>query len=102
MPGSLHFRAVTALVAVLLITVNLATPFLHTHETGPASSKCSTFSSQHCNACEYEATQAIDPGVAVVLPVTHFTSEIRAFETQTVFLSATHSPSESRGPPSIS
>ena len=102
MPGSFHFRAVTALVAVLFISVNLATPFLHTHETERASSKCASFSSQHCNACEYEATQAIDPGIAVVLPVTHYTYEVRAFETQSVFLSAVHSSSESRGPPSIS
>src|SRR5258708_6988246 len=101
MPGSLQFRVVIAIVAVLLVAVNLATPFLHTHETERASSRCTSLSSQHCSACEYEATQAVDPGVAVVLPVTDFIREDRVFETRSVFINTVYFSSESRGPPRI-
>jgi len=89
-------------VAFLLITVNLATPFLHTHQFETLSFKGLSISSAHCEACEFEATQAIDPGIAIVLHPSHFIYETKAYEVKSVFISSVHSSSESRGPPSIS
>jgi hypothetical protein len=102
MPRSPLFRVVIGVVAALLFTVKLATPFLHTHQFEGSSSKIASISSQHCDACEYEATQAIEPGIAIILPATHFAYESKVFETQSGFPNTAHSSSESRGPPSIS
>jgi len=102
MPRSPLFRVVIGIVAGLLITVKLTTPFLHTHQLTESTSKEISAVSIHCDACEYEATQAIQPGVAIVLPSSPFVNESIVFETQSVFVSTVHSSSESRGPPSIS
>jgi hypothetical protein len=90
------------IVAVLLLSARLASPFLHTHQFLNSSTAQITDASSHCNACEYEATQAIDAGPAVVLPVTDFANEYRVLYSRSVFVNAFHSTSESRGPPSIS
>ncbi len=95
-------RAFIGVVTALLITVKLTTPFLHTHQFETPSSKGVSISSAHCEACEYEATQAIEPSVAIVLPSALFNFEIKSFETESVFFNPIQSSSESRGPPSIS
>jgi hypothetical protein len=102
MPRSPLFRGVIGIVAALFITVKLTTPFLHTHQLTESTSAEICANSVHCDACEYEATQAIEPAVGIVPPATHFAYESKVFEIQFVFVSTVHSSSESRGPPSIS
>ncbi|MFI5263655.1 MAG: hypothetical protein ACHQM6_03970 [Candidatus Kapaibacterium sp.] len=100
-PGSPLLRAISGVIALLLITVKLASPLLHTHQLSE-SSRSEISTTNHCDACDYEATQATESGVAVVLPVNLFKYISKAFEHESIFLSAIHSSSESRGPPTIS
>jgi hypothetical protein len=90
---------VIGIITVLLITVKLASPFLHTHQFEESSSRSVSISSVHCEACEYESTQAIEPGAAIILPSDNFSYESKVYHTASVFVSAPHSSSESRGPP---
>jgi hypothetical protein len=92
------FRGLTVVITAFLLIVKVAAPFLHTHNS-VESSKQEISASFHCDACEYEATQAIQPDPAIQLPVTDFQSELKVFETQSPFISESHLPSESRGPP---
>ncbi len=90
------------MVTVLIFTVKLATPFLHTHQFDESSTKFLSISSVHCDACEYESTQAVEPGTAIILPSVFFRYESKVYQIVTVFVSAIHSSSESRGPPQFS
>jgi len=93
------FRGLISIVTVLLITVKLTSPFLHTHQFSETSAEMVSISSQHCDACEYEATQAIESGTAVILPSDYFSYETKVCDAASVFVSVVHSSSESRGPP---
>jgi hypothetical protein len=92
------FRGLIGVVTALLLIVKVATPFLHTHTT-LESQKQEIAGSLHCDACDYEATQAVEPDAVFQLPVNNFLSEVKVFETQSPFISESHSLSESRGPP---
>jgi hypothetical protein len=93
------FRGLTGIITVLLIMVKLASPFLHTHQFEESSSKSASISSVHCVACEYESTQAVEPSDAVILPTAYFSYESKVYDVISVFVSASNSASESRGPP---
>ena len=88
-------RRLAGMVTVLLITVKLASPFLHTedHQT------VSTYSTSHCAACDYEAAQAVEPGLVVLLPVQQFSYEIKIYPVTEDVAGSNIPPSESRGPP---
>ena len=81
--------------------VRIASQFLHTHGS-LETSKVVIAASLQCNSCEYEATQATPSDTGIILPICHFTYEVKAYETASPFTSAIHSSSESRGPPEIS
>ena len=100
-PNSPLLRVIVGVVAFLLIAIRLGSPFLHTHQF--TDSKHAEISAiVHCDACEYESTQAVEPDFAIVLPSAHFENETKIFEIRSVFVSVVHSSLESRGPPSIS
>ena len=91
-------RVLIGSFAVLLITVKLAAPFLHTHQTDPVSERAG-LSISHCEACEYEATQADGASVTVALPVVLFEFEIKVFRHHAPRTSSLYSSSDSRGSP---
>ena len=83
------------MVTVLLITVKLVSPFLHIDE--PHSE--SAYTVIHCAACEYEATQAIEPELAVVLPILQFSYEKVSCPASENVNGSTILTSDYRGPP---
>ena len=95
-------RAFIGIVTALLIMVKLISPFLHTHQIDGSSAKEVSISVSHCEACAYEAIQAIESNVAIVLPSNLLNCKIFFFEAASVFVNPIHSSSESRGPPCIS
>jgi len=98
---SLFLRTVCGVVALLLITLRLSSPFLHTHQFSE-SSRSELGTAIHCDACDYEATQLVEPDVAVLLPVNHFSDQLRVFTIEALFLAVFHSSLTSRGPPTNS
>jgi hypothetical protein len=88
------------LFACLLLASKLASSFLHNHQTN--SNPEHQVVAIHCDACEYEATQAIEPGAAIVLPVIYSRPNELICEIASSFYSVSHSSSESRGPPQAS
>lgn len=95
---SILFQGLMGIFTALLITVKIASPFLHVHNSFESSEKILS-ATQHCDACEYEATQAVEPTSAISLPVADFLSIGKVVEVESPFISQSHSSSESRGPP---
>jgi len=92
------FRGVIGVVTFFLLIVRIASPFLHTHSIESQRTPTIT-ASLHCDACDYEATQAVEPDIAIALPSIDFQYEVKVSEIQSPFRSQSHSSSESRGPP---
>ena len=94
------FRGLCGIVVLLFLTIKVASPFLHTHGASESSNK--VIIALHCDACEYEATQATPSDITITLPVCHFLYEVKVYETASPIVGAIHSSSESRGSPEIS
>src|SRR5579864_7634754 len=77
-------RVVIGVLTFLLLGTKLASPFLHTHHFLESASTEIGALSVHCDACDYEATQGIDPGSAVILPTSYFAYESIAYETRLI------------------
>ena len=93
---SLISKGAIGFFTLLVLAIRIASPFFHTHQF-PADNQI--VASQHCDACEYEATQAIEPDASVIVPVIFSSREEKVYELSSPVLSEIHSPSESRGPP---
>jgi hypothetical protein len=98
---SLFFRSLIGFAAILVITVKVASPFFHTHSVDEFSHSV-VITSAHCDACDYEATQGIESGVSIILPVNEYTHEKKFFEFQSSFACESYLSCESRGPPQVS
>lgn len=92
---SLLLQRIIGVVTVLLITAKLTSPFLHTDEPHSGS----TYTAIHCAACEYEATQATEQGLAILFPTQRFSYGIKAYPISSEIISIDILCSESRGPP---
>ena len=90
------FRLLAGMVLLFILGVKVASPFLHTHDN---SSPNRIIVSIHCDACDYEATQAIEPEAAIALPSVLFYDRKKVYEIASPTVSEQISPSESRGPP---
>src|SRR6476659_10044401 len=99
---SFFLNAITALVAFAFFASKLTSPFLHTHQLTSSEHVEVSIGSPHCDACDYEATQIIEAGTALILPENLCTQESKVFESLTGCETRNLISSESRRPPAIS